>query len=300
MYQVYSHINNHSIFEDYPIAKAHMYHYLWNTLPDTWGWNYEDGGNYKWGFIYASLNLFNSTEQKEMWTLYQRIMNAEAIRPAYTRIWDGTFSYVSYWTYPDLSTIPYAYPSWTTHLSQNASIQTLRQSWNDNSPWMSFITSNYTSDTARSMQTDDQLSFDYYDKNNYIIADVGEVKYRSDYGIDPQLYGGIMGKAHNILMFSNTGSNMGAAYKSNASVAVSAMDTPAKYVYGVSSNSVDAVSASVDIKKIEETDSTEIPTGNLITLSNPLYWKRSIVFPKDYFIVFDYVNNSEANRKSIH
>ncbi|RLI52074.1 MAG: hypothetical protein DRO93_15485, partial [Candidatus Thorarchaeota archaeon] len=137
------------------------------------------------------------------------------------------------------------------------------------------------------MGHNDQLNFEYYDKGDYLIADSGEVKER-DVSYSPSA------KCHNIVMVSNDAySNPGGVVKGVGGDCYN----PAIVQEFLDDNLFEFVEAEIsNWQRIENTSNTGERRGTnfeYITLTNPLKWRRTILFPsKEYFIVLDYLNNS--------
>ena len=183
-------------------------------------------------------------------------------------------------------------PNWTTYIPPNKSTSEFaifRKDWSNTSSYLFFKFFNFPVDSNRAMTHHDSMSFDYYDKGDYLLIDSGEVKHR-EYG-----YGPVYGKGHNTIMISDgMNSNPGAPTKGLSSLAD--FENPAYLQEFLIDDLFGFVEAEIpNWTKIEETLDTGEQNGvSAITLSDPVKWRRAILFPnKEYFIVLDYLNNSQ-------
>jgi len=181
---------------------------------------------------------------------------------------------VAYFTYPDTSGYSPTEPSSTSYLNSDAVLQVFRESWDNTSSWLSFTTWNKTTQSNRNMGHDDQLNFEYYDKGDYLIADSGEVKNRV-FG-----YGPISSKGHNIIQINDSAKSTPSGVNKGS---WGTLTTPAPSDLSLSNNIFEFAEADLNWNEFEDETS----------LTNPIKWRRTILFPnKEYFIVLDYLNNS--------
>lgn len=286
-FQIYSYYYNRSIASVYPMAAKFINARIWDTLPNGYMSNFVTEGNTKRIGFQSMLNLVDPENQSNLLRVYDLVSSDDSL--PYTRTWDNVPSYLYYLTYQDYSAVRRTSPAWTSHLSKDSVFQTMRKDWTKTSAWASFTTWNVSTAYARNMAHNDQLNFEYYDRGDYVVADSGEVKYRETG------YGPTTAKGHNVLMVSNNASgNVGGVVKGTTD----RLETPAPLQEALTSDFLDYAGSQLVWNKIENTDLDGEPTGGEdITLSSPVTWRRSLLFPgKDYLIVFDSVDSSQMRK----
>ena len=288
--QVYSHYYNRNMLDDYPIIKKWVVAPLQYYMPDKYDTNRASGGNVKYGDAMMWMNLLDSTNKTYMWKFYNDLMNDNTL--PYSRTFGEINDYhplteVAYSIYGDFSSVGKATPVSTTRFT-DSDYQIFRKDWTDQSSWLSFVTFRSEGTENRFMRHDDQLSFELYNKGDYVLADSGEVKYRATG------YGPTSAKGHNDIMFTSPGnSNPTGIYKGIYGDLVTNSS-----LYYLTSGNIEYVEAGVNINQAENTNSKGEENGDVgATLANPMKWTRSILSPnKEYFIVFDHVENSVQRR----
>ena len=271
----------------YPIANKWVTADLWNALPNRYDSNHGTGGNHKWLQHRFFINLIDSVNGTYMKNFYEILLADNTIPNAYLANPPAAGQYQ--WAYlflENTSAVSQANPTWTSKISKDSTFQLMRSDWTNRSSWLSFITFNYTANANRIMEHQDQLSFDYYSKGDYLMADSGEVKYRES-GYGPEY-----AKGHNIIMVSNSSNgNLGGIVKGTSGT----LYKGAPLDFSITGNSFEFTEAAVmNWDTIETCDSKGEPTSGSTTLANSVGWRRSILYPgKEYFVVLDFVNNSQ-------
>ena len=284
--QAYSHYYHSNMLDRYPIIRKWVTAPLYYFLPNGYDTNKASGGNVKWDDARYWINLLNDTDRSYMWKYYNEITDDNTL--PFTRtfgdVGDGHPGVeIAYATYGDYSGIQYAVPQQTSVFS-NTDYQVFRQDRSDMSAWLSFTTFKSAGTENRFLFHDDQMSFEYYNKGDYILGDSGEVKYRVTGG-----YGPIFGKGHNLVMVSkDASSNMAASSKGLANSLYSNAS-----VYCMQDPSFEYCRAEINTTLLEKTDAKgERTVDDESDTIDPLPWDRSILFPdKEYFIVLDRVDN---------
>ncbi|RLI93832.1 MAG: hypothetical protein DRO92_03635, partial [Candidatus Altiarchaeales archaeon] len=282
--QVYSH-HYGSMAYAYPIFRYWVMGDLYYTLPNHYSTNFITDGNLKYYNHRYFLNLLNETDRNRLYWHYQSLLSSASLPYSASRDFcesDFLTRAVAYFTYPDTSTYSQTAPTSTSFLNSNAVLQIFRKDWTENSSWLSFTTWNKTTQSNRNMGHQDQFNFEYYDKGDYLIADSGEVKHRV------VGYGPTDSKGHNIIQINDSAKSTPAGIKKGSS---GTLTTPAPLDLSLSNDVFEFAEADLNWNKFE--DDT--------TLTNPVKWRRTILFPdKEYFIVLDYINNSQQQQRKIY
>jgi len=191
-------------------------------------------------------------------------------------------------------------PSFTTVISSDLESAVFRSKWSTDADylWLRFYRLSTT--VYRDMRHNDNMAFEYYSKGDLLLTDSGEIKY---YIRDPNRlgaggYGAIDSKGHNTIMINDGSGAVGGATKG---VEGSPVENPAYLRDYLISDYFEFAEANMTITKIEDRSTEPSPsngwywgfdTYNETTLTNLVTWKRSVLYPKDYFIVLDTISGS--------
>ena len=197
-------------------------------------------------------------------------------------------------------------PNFTTVISNDLESAVFRSGWNLTADylWLRFFRLSTT--VNRDMMHNDNLAFEYYSKGDLLLTDSGEIKH---YIKDPNRlgaggYGATDSKGHNTIMINDGSGAVGGATKGFAGTPV---ENPAYLQDYLVSDYFEFAEANMTITKIENRSSEPSPsngwywgfdTHDKITLTNPVTWKRTILYPKDYFIVLDTISGNV--KRDIH
>lgn len=172
---VYTHFFEKSLFEEYPVAGRALTSELWETMPNTYQNNYITNGNTRWDYHKGILNLLPPEERADALFYLKRLSEADSLLPN-SRNFGTLPNSLLYLTCNDYSSTPRTPPSWTSKLNPGGVFHTLREGWDQDSDWLSFITFNVDSGSNRDAAHHDQVSFEFYSKGDLLLADAGEDK----------------------------------------------------------------------------------------------------------------------------
>ena len=285
--QVYSNYYGHSIFEDYPVSKNILTSEIWETLPNGYMNNHVTSGNTLETYHKGVLNLFDDSE-KGMVLNYIEKTEGKDILPyssEYERM-SNMYWYLVFDKYDNISPNP---PTWTNHLNYDSTYQVFRESWEEDSDWLSLITFDGETTSNRDTAHHDQLSIEYYGSGDLLLADAGEDKYVLD-----KTYGAYASH-HNGIALENP--------RSSYPVSEWA-DSESRGVFNGNSG---GIATPVIIENIVETPWIDIlnakETINEVVgdmwassyhLSSPIEYSRVIIYPfNDYFILIDKFHGGE-------
>jgi hypothetical protein len=139
------------------------------------------------------------------------------------------------------------------------------------------------------MEHHDQMSIEYYDKGEILLADAGEDRYELD------SYGGRYDIHHNTIAIEDPRDSFGTASWSDSPArgifkgTRHGMVTPATVNYAVTAPWMDILGASTTIDTVLGTSYSSSQT-----LSSPINYERLVLYPdNDYFIIVDRLEGSE-------
>jgi hypothetical protein len=300
--QVYSHFFNSNIFEDYPIMKRIQTSELWESLPNRYHNNYGTSGNTKYAYHRGIMSLLDD-ENKSYMLKHDDIIEASTLLPHSSFSAPGPTGSdlirLLYLTYEDYTSIERKYPAWTSHLDSDTTksfFQVFRDSWENDSDWLSLITWNINTIGNRDMGHHDQLSFEYYSKGDLLLSDAGEPKHIYDYSIpSPYLHYGEDGVFHNTIMIEDPRNPFDVSDFTNSRSRVffkglsKNLVTPAKVENLIETTWMELLEGKVDITTVTGAD-----RAIKQSLTSPIDYGRTILFPnKDYFIIVDRLEGSE-------
>lgn len=279
--QVYSFYFDDNFLDRYPTAKELMLEEVWANLPNRYSSNYCTNENVLWSHHKDILNLLDSTNRSYVLRYLDSIDDSLLPYSRYFTWGSNMMGYLKYEGYQEEKKDP----DWASHLRRDSVFQVFRAGWEADSDWLSFITWAEETGTNRNMMHHDQLSFEYYGKGDLLVADIGEVKSV----LDKQYGGGVFG--HNVLLVGDPRSpfSTGGTYP-----------VPWRGVYKGSSYNL--VTPAVIRTMIGDSSLTELVEGEAVIdyidssvrLSSPIEHSRTVIFPKDYFVIVDRAEGAES------
>jgi hypothetical protein len=294
--QVYTRYYGRNFFDAYPLAKAVMTSEVWESLPDGYSNDFITNGNVKMDYHRSIANLLDPANRSYVLALDNMADAATALPESnvITHIYyDGQVpDSLLFLVYDNYSSVQPANPPWTSHLGVNDPYQVLRGSWDKNSGWMSMITFNdqLVARSYRNMEHHDQMSIEYYDKGEILLADGGEDRNEQD------KYGGRYDTYHNTIAIEDPRDSFGTASWSDSpargifKATRHGMVTPSTINYAVTAPWMSILDASATIKQVIGSSYT---SGQ--TLSSPISYERLILYPdSEYFIIIDRTEGTQT------
>jgi hypothetical protein len=290
--QVSYHAYGENLLEKYPAAKKALTSEVWESLPNEYSNNYVTLGNTGWTYQKGIVNLLPDADKGPVLNHIEKLEKNQIL--PYSEITGGeetggVTTATLYSTYGNYASIPRTSLTNTSHLDPNAIYQVIRGSWKNDSDWLSLVTFNVFSGSNRDSLHNDQLSFEYYSRGDLLLADAGEDKYVQN------MFYGEMEVHHNTIAIENprkafpvspwSGGTSAGIYKGDAN----AIRTPVKVNSTVQLPWMTLIQANAKVTMVEVTD-----FGNAETLSSPIQYERTILYPEsDYFVVLDRTKGSE-------
>jgi len=285
-FQVYSHYKGQNIFDVYPITKRIVTSELWESMPNYYHNNYVTSGNIKYYYHEGILNLLDAD------TRAQALKHIDMIKPAtllpYSTVGAGDPSAgLLYLVYGDYRLTPRQDPSWTSYLNATSIYQTFRGGWAQDADWLSVVTFNVVSASNRDTGHHDQLGIEYYSRGDLLLADAGENKYVLD-----TIYGNYE-IHHNTIALENPRFPFSVADWSNSQ---------ARGIYkGLVTGIVTPVTVTTFQQPWMELLQGQATITNVIgsdwgtpeLLSSAVQYNRSILYPKEYFVLIDRLEGTQ-------
>ena len=269
----------------WPVAKEVLLYQIRTTLPDKRRPNYGTQGNVAPFWIALATSILPSDESG--WVLWY-VGDISASMYEFDKPW----FYILY----DKFAATASEPSFTSFVSDDAESVIFRSGWGleDNYLWLRVL--HYPFPTNRVMTHHDTLSFEYCAKGDLLLSDSGEIKH---YISDPERlgsggYGASDSKGHNVIMINDGTGKTGGVTKGFGSY--TDFESPAHIKDLLVSDFFDFAEAEMSITEIEDRSPEPSPSNGWywghdyyekITLSSPVTWRRSVLYPKDYFVVLD-------------
>ncbi|MCG2723686.1 PGF-pre-PGF domain-containing protein, partial [archaeon] len=287
-FQAYNHFLGRNIFVEYPIAKKGFTSELWDTMPNHYNSNYVTSGNVKYLYHKGLINLLDD-EYKSYILNHLDSVEGSTLLP-YSSEYLYVPTYLLYIVYGDYASVERKPPQWTSHFDTKSIRQVFRGSWLNDSDWLSFMTWNHTSDSNRDMLHHDQFSFEYYSRGDLLLADGGEDKYVLDklYGDSEIHHNGIAIENPRSPFSSSTWADSAARGIFKGSTLT--LTTPSQISQLLQLSWIEIVDANVTAGNVTSDTSTSVKEA----LSSPIEYSRTIIYPKDYFIVIDRMEGSET------
>ena len=290
-YKIYSHYFKKNISDDYQIAREVIMNQVWSSMPNRLPPNVLlEAGMSKYYPYRTAAYLLDPTNRSYVLRWYEDLKNEVTFpfEKVYALDHDNYYDSVAdvFITYENY-TNP-ANPPWTAHFDKDSFYQTMRSDWTRNASWIGFITWNHTVEENRPMSHGDQFNVDYYDKGDYLIGDSGEVVDRAAGHVATD------GFHHNVLLVSKVNDDMIYAFRKGVAAGFTLYHPTARVTqYLTNPSNFDFIEAQVDdLSYITNETTTQLDTATNTNLAVPLTWRRGVAFTKDYFILFDYMNNS--------
>lgn len=300
--QIYTRFYDKNFFDVYPIAQKLLTSEIWESLPDLYSTDFATNGQAKYDYHIGIANLLDPANRSYALNFDSRIDNTDVL--PYAEVFPHIYynsqlsDALPYLVFNNYSGEDLAFPTWTSHLSGDSVYQVFRQSWNDDSDWLSLVT--FSDDTTlysrRNSWQEDQMSIEYYGKGDLLLSDGGEEKSVLDKTM------GESELSHNTIAIENP---------RNPFTASSWGNSPARgLVKGVRNS--DGVTYSIrtgaDIQDIAETpwlDMMKVTTtisgvqgnsyGTYQSLSSPIQYERTILSPdKDYYVIIDRTEGTQT------
>jgi len=297
-FNIYSAYYNNSIVDDYPISGKFMLDNVWSTYPNKYSTNYITYGSTQWhDYIRAVVSMFGD-DNKSILLNYMEQLEANPVLP-YGQLTDGSIvsSFLKYLTFNNYTSLERNYPTnYTSILHSNSSgyaINIFRNNWNDNSSWLSFAVDNYPpSASNRDKLHHDQLNIEWYDRGDLLLADAGEVKYV----VPLAVYGYTQGDVfHNIVGVEDPRSPFPLSIWANSS-SRSFMKTTTS----LANTNPPSDKGAIEVPEIEMMKKSVINNKVMgtsfsapYTLSSNITYSRTVIFPKDYFVLVDTMDGIE-------
>ncbi|RKY32699.1 MAG: hypothetical protein DRP67_00490 [Candidatus Omnitrophota bacterium] len=267
---IYSHATGRNALEDFPIARGIVNVILTEALPTRTGSHHCTNLQSYWWHYHVLFHLV-SPEERGLFKWYEKDPGVDKLRWRRTWgcVWGGVFSFCFY--NPGL---PSAEPNWKTFYSPKAELCVFRKDWSLDSDWLLFNCENYPSDSHRWMLHNDNMSFEYYSRGDYLLADNGEVKGRM-YG-----YGPTYASGHNTLLIDGKG-----VMKENISKKAFKFINPARFIDHCVGPYLEFIRAKINVTHVEKNPLKGVYAERL---DFPVEWIRTILYPgRDYFVVID-------------
>ncbi|EHQ34326.1 PKD domain-containing protein [Methanoplanus limicola] len=293
-FQIYSHYYDRNIFDDYPVSKKIVTSEIWETLPNGYMNNAVTSGNTLVTYHSGILNLLDDGEKAEVMNYLDKTEGNNLLPYSYENDeMPYIYFYMVYGNYKNIAPSP---PTWTDHLSPDASYQVFRENWETDSDWLSLMTFNGKTNSNRDSAHHDQLSIEYYGEGNLLLADAGENKYVLDTHYGPY------GFQHNSIAIENPA----APYPVS-----SWSDSESRGVY---KGNFLGVYTPVTVENIVQTPWTDMLTAretinhvigdewsDPYVLASPVDYSRTIIHnDNDYFVLFDRLEgNSELVYRNV-
>ncbi|HTY52856.1 MAG TPA: putative Ig domain-containing protein [Methanomicrobiales archaeon] len=286
-FQVYSFFTGRNIFEVYPAAKRAFTAELWDSLPNYYSANYVTLGDTRWTYEEGILNLLDDDTRAQALSYLDKT-GAKGILP-YSRTFGDVPGSLLYLTYEGYTHDPRHNPPFTSRLDASSVYQVFRGSWATDADWLSLVTFNVDSWSNRDTEHNDQLSVEYYSRGDLLLADAGE-----DKGVLDAYYGPFE-IHHNTIAIEDprtpfsTASWSGTAARGILKGSYGEVDTKVTVDPVAMLPWAEFLEAKATISKVVGTGQ-----GFSITLSSPIQYTRSILFPgKEYFILIDRLKGTE-------
>jgi hypothetical protein len=300
-YQVCNNTYGVNLLNKYPIAKNAMLSETWESIPlNDLANDYDTNGITGWIDQVGSLNLLSDTDKAIALNHIDRVQSQtvgdySTILPL-SGIWSspiiGTINHdLLYCVYQgEYPTITRSFPINTSHLDPAGNYQVFRNSWSNDSDWMSLVTWNYKTYTNRNMDHQDQLGFEYYSRGDLLLADGGEVKHILD---TPYGYYDVF---HNTISLENPRTAFPVQpWSGSTSAGILKGDKNTNLITPATIGSIIQVPW-MQLMKTNITI-TQVNTQGLgagTKLSSPIQYERTIMYPvSDYFIVIDRLQGTE-------
>jgi hypothetical protein len=288
--QAYSHFYGRNYFDDFPLAKKHFLVETWSALPNDFSANFETITNVMWQYEPGIISLLDEDNKSYALNRYDRLMSSKNLLQYPAR--EGGISIpTAYLTVDDYSSVPRQFPAATTYLNNNSVFQVFRQSWNNDSEWLSLRTFYPMEiENNRVQARADQLGFEYYGKGDLLLADGCEDKH-----VLNRFYA-MYENYHNTIAIEDPRSPFNVStwadspargiYKGQSG---SGIATPSNITFIAQTPWMEALGASVNIQKVQDSSWTKS-----LQLSSDIGYERCILFPgKDYFIIIDRFESSQ-------
>lgn len=287
--QVYNHFYHENPFDKYPAAKRAFTSELWESLPNGYSNNYVTLGNTKLTYHRGIVNLLNKDERTNALN-FDDMLEKSMILP-YSRSSVEASSTILYCVYEDYTATQRSYPAATSHLDPDSIYQVFRGSWSNDADWLSLVTFNVDSRSNRDMMHGDQLSVEYYSRGDLLLADAGENKYVLDHKY------GYYDIHHNTIAIENprnsfpvspwSGSASAGIYKGYSMEGIA---TPVMVDTIIQEPWMQLLQASAPVTQVMVGS-----LGNFETLSSPIQYERTILYPdSDYFVIVDRMEGTES------
>lgn len=280
-----------SIFVDYPITKQWATAEVWSSLPNRYINDWVTDGNTYRTYQKALIPLMDA--QTQAYVLKHIDIMSHNIQQSllpYSRELCALDYFQQALFVNDYSEAPRSDPPFTNHFNASNSEQTMRGSWTEDSDYMMLITFQRNTGSNRNLNHHDQLSFEYYGRGDLLLSDGGENKDASrlnDYS-ETEIY-------HNTIALENPRSPYAKSSWANSpmrgvfkGISYNGLVTPANVKNLVETPWMDMFDAGSTITSVIGASSPD-----RVSLSSYIDYERSVMYPKDYYIVVDRARGTE-------
>jgi len=306
-FNAYGTFYSHHIKDDYPAASMIMNGLIQNYLPNYYTSSYGVLGTEEF-YDYARIWMpLADVTQKSKLLGYINTVTSDTYFPDVFSVntsegatggYGLESAYIGYLTYDNYSLVSPATQlllPYLTDKNSSSSKVNFQKEHGVNSSWLGLVIANYSTTSGRDAAHNDQISIDWYDNGDYLMADGGEPKsIITEAGVNTSLGGyGVFETWHNTISIENPRSPFAKSTWANSSAR--GIYKGVNWIYSIPTISV----------RINESDITVLKTQLLLrkniinilnlnqTISSDILYSRTIIQPDDYFIVFDTLDGSE-------
>jgi hypothetical protein len=294
----FTHFYGENFLDKYPLAKEHFKSEIWETLPNGYMSNVETLGETRQRYLELNIDLYDAANQSYMASQIDRVAGAHLLPYSSDDVGSGYSALASYLMTMNTASIPRRDPP-DHMLDPRSMLLTMRNGFGAEGSFLSIIQWNqltWAENSNRESSHSDQLSIEFYDKGDLVLADGGEPKYV--YGIgsslnpddDAALMYGMHEFFHNVLAVERPGTAF-----PNSSWANSPARGFAKGYFGAGGPyhndilnpvTTHAAASTSWVALVDDSlTGTETPDG---PLSSAIDWSRQLIYPEgEYVIVID-------------
>jgi hypothetical protein len=299
-FNVYQNAKGQSIFQKYPGWEGIITGDVWSNLPNRMGDNTHDSSlMYRSNLRYALALLDKTNRSNVLWHRQQWA----ATKGLYPLVNDPTTRRIGdnyLMAYNFSNETPFQPPQQLNTLRGFYNV--IRSDWSDRADWLSFIIWNYPNGMGQfrtSAIDTNQLAIQYYSHGDFLIPAQSDVKYLQ--APANSYYGEIL---ENGLMFGRyfaepaywdrewfgktLGHGTNTTLRTMQKAKINGDQTPALSDLTIDNDVMTAKRGTVNISKYhEEVDGKNKANDYVARLAVPISYSRTILYPKDYFVIVD-------------
>jgi len=286
-FQVSEHAYGENLLEIYPAAKKAVTSEDWESLPNDYSSNYVTNGNTGWAYQKAIVSLLSDREKGPVLNHIDRIEKSTLL--PYSSINGAGPNALLYCVYGNYDAVSRTFPANASSLNPAGIFQVFRGSWSNDADWLSLVTFNVKTNSNRDSMHNDQLSIEYYSRGDLLLADAGENKHVLD------KYYGYYDIDHNTIAIEDPRTPFPVSPWSNSNSAgilkgsTNGIVTPVTVGPTVQTPWMQLMKTSVSVISVMTKT-----VGNAQTLSSPIQYERSILYPEsDYFVIIDRMEGTQ-------